>query len=212
VPGFTPHAWPVDGYVRPMHALVVICHPNPDSFTHAMAASAVAGLERAGHAVSTLDLYAIGFQPVMTAADHAAYHSANPVVDPLVEQSIAAVRAAEMLVFVYPTWWSSLPAMLKGWLEKTMLPGVAFVFNDAGKVRPGLGKVRRIVGISAYGSPWLYVRGTYDNGRRTLLRALRLNTGVRSRTTWLGLYSIDTSSPLERAEFLSKIQTKLATL
>ena len=44
-----------------------------------------------------------------------------------------------MLVFVYPTWWSGLPAILKGWLERVMVPGVGFVFDEqTGKVRPGL--------------------------------------------------------------------------
>ena len=54
--------------------------------------------------------------------------------------------------------------------------------------------VRRIVGISIYGSPKLYVKFVNDNGRRTLMRAMRLNTGARTRTAWLGLYAIDTAT------------------
>ena len=58
-------------------------------------------------------------------------------------------------MFVYPTWWSGLPAVLKGWLERVMVPGVGFTFDaQSGKVQPGLRHVRRIVGISTYGSPW----------------------------------------------------------
>ena len=52
-------------------------------------------------------------------------------------------------MFVYPTWWSGLPAILKGWLERVMVPGVGFTFDSrTGKVKPGLTHVRRIVGIS----------------------------------------------------------------
>ncbi|MEO6123055.1 MAG: NAD(P)H-dependent oxidoreductase [Ilumatobacteraceae bacterium] len=195
-----------------MRALVVLCHPSEDSFSRSMCDAAVRGLDRGGHEVDVLDLYAVGFQPVMTEADYHAYHSETPVIDPLVAESVAMVRRAEILVFVYPTWWSSLPAMLKGWLEKTMVPGVAFVFNDAGKVRPGLKSVQRVVGISCYGSPRRYVHVINDNGRRILLRALRLNTGLRTRRMWLPFYAIDSSTPEQRSAFLISVETKLAAL
>ena len=88
----------------------------------------------------------------------------------------------DTLIFVYPTWWSGLPAMLKGWLERVMVPGVAFGFDpDSERVTPRLGHVRRIVGISTYGSPRAYVAAVNDNGRRTLTRALRLCCGRRRR-------------------------------
>src|SRR4051794_29881138 len=140
-----------------MRATVVLVHPSPASFTHSCAAAAARGLQAAGHEVTTLDLYAMGFQPAMTDAERHAYHGDAPVLDPLVSESVAAVQHSEMLVFVYPTWWSGMPAMLKGWLEKTMVPGVAFVFDARGKVRPGLQTVRQIVGISSYGSSRPYV-------------------------------------------------------
>ena len=124
----------------------------------------------------------------------------------------ALILRAQALVFVYPTWWSSLPAILKGWLERVMVPGVAFVFNEKGKVRPGLSNIRRIVGISTYGSPRLYVRLINDNGRRTLMRALRLNTGLRTRTSWLGLYAIDSATAAQRSEFLNSVEQKMRSL
>ena len=108
-----------------MRVVVIVSHPSERSFTKAVCAAAVRGLERAGHEVTTLDLHAMGFQPAMTADERHAYHGDEPIVDPLVAQSAHAVKEAEALVFVYPTWWSGLPAMLKGWLEKTMVPGVA---------------------------------------------------------------------------------------
>ena len=195
-----------------MRSVVVLVHPRHDSFTHATAAAAVRGLRRSGHHVDVLDLYAIGFRPVMTDTERHAYHGDDPVIDPLVAESVALVRNAEMLVFVYPTWWSGLPAMLKGWLEKTMVPGLAFVFDDAGKVRPGLQTVRRIVGISSYGSARPYVKAVNDNGRRILLRALRLNTGWRTRRQWLPFYAIDSSTPERRAEFIARVEREMAML
>lgn len=195
-----------------MRTLIVLVHPRPTSLTHATAAAAERGLRSAGHEVTVIDLYAMGFQPAMTEVEREAYHGDDPVVDPLVARSVAAVRQADALIFVYPTWWSGLPAMLKGWLEKTMVPGVAFVFDAGGKVRPGLQNVRLIVGITSYGSRRSYVRIVNDNGRRILLRALRLNTGWRTRRRWLPFYSADTSTREQREAFIARVEREMSSL
>jgi putative NADPH-quinone reductase len=195
-----------------MQVTLVLAHPNSDSFCRAIAERACAGLRSAGHDVQVLDLYALGFRAAMSRDDHIAYHGDHPAIDPMVAEHGALIKRSDALVFVYPTWWSSLPAILKGWLERVMVPGVAFVFNDNGKVRPGLGNVRRIVGISTYGSPRSYVRVINDNGRRTLTRALRLNTGLRTRTSWLGLYAIDGATAEQRGAFLDRVEQKMRSL
>jgi NAD(P)H dehydrogenase (quinone) len=79
-------------------------------------------------------------------------------------------------------------------------------------VRPALQHVRRIVGISTYGSPRRNVRLINDNGRRIITRALRLNCGWRARTTWLGLYAIDTATDADRRAFLNRVESTLAGL
>ena len=112
----------------------------------------------------------------MTPDERRAYHGDEPILDPVVARHAEIVTAADALVFVYPTWWSGLPAILKGWLERVMVPGVGFRFDErTGKVRPGLGQMRHLVGISTYGSPRSYVRFVNDNGRRIITRALRLS-------------------------------------
>ncbi len=195
-----------------MRVAVVIAHPVADSFTHAAAEAAVEGLRVAGHHVDVLDLYATGFGAAMSADERRAYHTAEPVLDPQVAQHIAVVTAAEALVFVYPTWWSGLPAILKGWLERVMVENVGFRFNARGKVRPALTNVRHIVGISLYGSPWRYVKAINDNGRRILTRALRLSTGWRTRRTWLALYEMDTTTAAARQAFLDRIRITMSTI
>ncbi|HAP74821.1 MAG TPA: hypothetical protein DCR14_01910 [Acidimicrobiaceae bacterium] len=195
-----------------MEVVVVLAHPCADSFNHAIAARATSALARAGHTVHLLDLYALGVSAAMSPAEREAYHTDQPILDPLLAEHATLVQRAEALVFVYPTWWSSLPAVLKGWLERVMVMGVAFRFNDARKVRPALGNVRRIVGISTYGSPRIYVKAINDNGRRILLRAFRLNTGWRTRTSWLGLYAIDTATTEQREAFLAKVDQRMASL
>lgn len=195
-----------------MRAVLIVAHPNPDSFTHAVARRVSTGLTAAGHQVIVHDLYAEGFTAAMSAAERHAYHGDHPVLDPLVAEHIADITDAHTLIYIYPTWWSGLPAILKGWFERVMVPGVGFVFDAKGKVRPGLTNVRRLVGISTYGSKRLYVKAINDNGRRTILRAMRLSTGVRTCSRWLAMYGIDSSSENERTQFLDRCERMAGSL
>lgn len=190
---------------------MIVANPNPDSFSHAIAERVVAGLRRGGHDVTVRDLYREGFRAAMSPDEHRAYETERPVLDPLVDSHVADLRRAQIVVVVYPTWWSSLPAVLKGWMERTMVPGVGFVLDDSRRVRPGLTGVRRIVGISTYGSPWAYVKAINDNGRRTITRAFRMSTGWRTRTSWLALYAMDTLSDARRARFLDRVEQRAGT-
>ena len=197
----------------PLRALVVVAHPRADSYTRAVADAAVDGLRAGGHAVEVIDLYAEGFRPAMSLEERRAYATDEPLVEEQTRAHAELVRWCDAMVFVYPTWWSGLPAILKGWLERVLVVGVAFRFHErTGKVRPGLKRMRFVVGISTYGSPWSYVKAVNDNGRRVLHRALRMSCGVRTRTVWLGLYAIDTSTHAERVAFVERVRTRMAGL
>jgi NAD(P)H dehydrogenase (quinone) len=195
-----------------MRAVVILANPNPGSFSHAIAARVQLGLAAAGYEVIVHDLCAEGFRAELSPDEHLAYESDRPVLDPVVQAHIDDLMSAQTLVFVYPTWWSSMPAVLKGWFERVMVPGVGFVLDDRRRVRPGLGHVRQLVGISTYGSPWPYVKAINDNGRRTICRALRMSTGWRTRTSWLALYGMDTLSDAERSTFLDRVEAKARAL
>jgi putative NADPH-quinone reductase len=195
-----------------MQVVVVLAHPNTDSFSHAVAERAVNAMQGVGHTVHLIDLYRDGFRAAMSADERDAYHSEQPALDPIVIEHGRLVGQSEAIVFIYPTWWSAQPAILKGWLERVMVPGTGFVFDRRGRVRPGLTHVRRIVGISTYGSSRRYVWMVNDNGRRTISRALRMAAGHRTKCAWLGLYSVDTSTPDDRARFLARVERKVAAL
>ena len=194
-----------------MKALVVVAHPCDDSFSHAAADRAVDGLTAAGHTVDVIDLYAEGFRAAMSYEERIAYESGDPILDPQVAAHVELLQSAQILVFVYPTWWSSMPAILKGWLERVMVPGVGFRFDEkSGKVKPGLLHVKRIVGISTYGSPRPAVWLVNDNGRRMLTRSLRMSSGLRTRTEWFGLYGMDTVNAADRTAFLARVEQRMA--
>jgi putative NADPH-quinone reductase len=195
-----------------MNALVVYCHPVEGSFCSAMRDAAVRGLETAGHTVNIVDLAARQFNPVMLYSEWNAYRQGNGEIPAGLELDVEFVKSAEIIVFVYPTWWGGLPAQLKGWLERVMLPGTAFVFNDKNKVRPGLGNIKRIHIASTFGSPWLYVRLVNDNGRRILARAFRLNTSLRTKVSSSSLYAMDTATDSSRKSFLVSLEKKMGKL
>ena len=195
-----------------MNTLVIWAHPRSESYSHALLQCSVAALRRAGHQVEVIDLYATGFQPAMADAEWLAYRQFRPEPDALTLGHIEQVRRAEQLVFVYPTWWFGLPAILKGWLERTMVPGLAFDFNASGQIRGNLGSLRRIVGVATYGSaPW-YVHLIGDAGRRTLTRCLRISSPKpwRVRVSWLALYRLDTATAETRSAFLAHVDQVLS--
>ena len=174
-----------------MRALVVHAHPARESLSGALYGVATKALSEAGHEVTGLDLYAEGFQAAMSAAEREAYPGDQPICSAEVARHADLVRWADTLVFVYPTWWTGLPAVMKGWLERVLVPGVAFHLDERNRVASDLRHVRRVVGITTYGSSWPYVKVMNDAGRRTLLRALAMLCARPCRRSWLALYSVD---------------------
>lgn len=193
-----------------MKVLVVLAHPNPDSFSHAIVDKASATLANCGHSVSVIDLYAIGYSPGMTQAELAAYPTSTPAIDPMVIEHTHLIQECSTIVFVYPTWWSSMPAILKGWIDRTILPGVAFSVDPKKlRLQPELTNVRRLIGISTFGGTRLASLVARDNGSKIVTRSLRAICHRRCRTTWLRLFNIDSSTPAERDKFLQRVERTL---
>lgn len=112
-----------------MHALIVVAHHDPRSLTHSVATQIAAGLTEADPAntFEIADLYVEGFEPRFGAADFAVHHrEASPPEDVLAEQ--ARIDRADALVLVYPVYWWSMPALLKGWIDRVFSNGWAFDF------------------------------------------------------------------------------------
>lgn len=196
-----------------MRILVVFAHPLPESFGAAIYRRLVENLERQGHEVRGLDLYALGFDPVMSAQERRGYHTAGLNEVPVAEQ-LDHVRWAEGLIFVYPTWWYSLPAMLKGWIDRVWVPFATFDLPSGMKpIRGKMRNIRLVGGISTYGSPRWWIRFVVgDPGRRVVMRGVRPLCHPRCRTFWLGHYRMDSSTPESRSAFLDRVERLAARL
>lgn len=107
------------------NVLVVYTHPVKSSFNRAILAEVEKGLAEAGHSVQVADLYAEGFQCAMTEKDFGQFEGKPPPADILKEQ--ARVEWSDAIIFIFPMWWWSLPAMLKGWIDRVMSYGWGYV-------------------------------------------------------------------------------------
>ncbi len=195
-----------------MRALVVHAHPVPESFNRALNRLVCATLEDAGHDVRNLDLYAENFSPVLSAAERLAYHDEGRNIAP-VRAHLEHLAWCTGLVFVYPTWWYSQPAILKGWLERVFVPHVTFVLPAGnGTLRPLLQHIGCIGGISTYGASWLWTRWVGDPGRRIVMRGIRPLVHPRAKTFWAAHYRMDSSTPASRQAFKDEVRRKLQAL
>jgi len=123
-----------------MKVMVVLGHPSRESFNHAIAETAVNALQANEHEVVFHDLYAEGFDPVLTLEEL----SAEEASDPAVRIQCDEVSAADALVIVHPNWWGQPPAMVKGWTDRVLRHGVAYTFEqvDGAEISVGLLRAR----------------------------------------------------------------------
>jgi NAD(P)H dehydrogenase (quinone) len=195
-----------------MRCLVVFSHPVATSYCAALCARAVDALRGAGHEVRLLDLYATGFDPVLSRQERLDYHCRG-TNERLIRAHIDALKWAEALVFIYPTWWYGLPAMLKGWLDRVWIPHVTFTLPDNNEpIRGLMHNIVRIVGISTSGASRMWLSFVGNPGRRTITRGVRALCHPRCRTLWLAHYNIDRSTVKSREAFLDRVQRELASL
>lgn len=188
-------------------ALVVYCHPSPDSFVASVRDRVVAGLAGGGAEVRLTDLYADGFEPGFTATDRQRH--LEPGADPSIRHHAEDLAWCDTVVLVYPTWWSGQPAMLKGWIDRVWVNGVAWSLpSGSNRLRPELRNVRRLVAVTTHGSSkWINVIEG-EGGKRTVTRSLRAMCHPLARATWLALYGLDSATPDRRAAFLDRVERR----
>ncbi|WP_142806856.1 NAD(P)H-dependent oxidoreductase [Stenotrophomonas maltophilia] len=144
-----------------MHSLIVTAHPEPGSLTHAIArriGEAIAASD-AGNTVAHADLMAEGFDPRFTAQDQALFRGTG-VVPADVAAEHARLDATDTLVLVYPLYWWSFPALLKGWIDRVFTQGWAYQDGADGKVQKKLQRLRvHLVGVGGVGAEMIERRG-----------------------------------------------------
>ena len=114
---------------------------------------------------------------------------------------------------VYPTWWGSQPAILKGWFDRIWVEGVAYTLPEGeDRIKPLLRNVRRLVVVTTHGSPKWVNALQGEPGKRVVLRGLRSLCHPRARSRWIALYGIDRSDEEQRNRFLDRVASITARL
>lgn len=195
-----------------MRTLVVFAHPSTESYGAALLDTACRSLAEAGHELRVIDLYRDGFDPVLGTEQWQLYKTDPKRLIPAVQDHVDALQWAESLVLVYPTWMYGPPSILKGWMERVWLPGIAFeVAKGGGKRATGkLQNIRRFTVVTTSGSPWWWLRLIRDPGRSMMLRGFRVLFNLRCRMLWLQLHDMNHRSDRDRRAFLDRVRRRLA--
>lgn len=144
-----------------MNHLIVVAHPAEQSFTMALTRAYAAELESLGHSQRICDLYRMGFNPILAETELMPAGPDNPASADLL-QAQEDIRAADAVTVIYPMWWLSMPAMMKGYIDRVFAHGFAYDFQD-GALRGLLsGKKSVLITISASPLPFLVESGGWE--------------------------------------------------
>ncbi|MEB3203164.1 MAG: NAD(P)H-dependent oxidoreductase [Candidatus Sericytochromatia bacterium] len=146
-----------------MKHLVIYAHPNPASLSNAMKDVLVETYKAQGSEVVVRDLYAMDFEPVLKGSDFAAMKAGSLPEDIAAEQ--AHLTWADAVTVVAPVWWAGLPAVLKGYIDRVLLPGFAYRYGPNGV--EGLLSGKKVLLVSNHGNPSDYYASIGMHGSMT---------------------------------------------
>jgi len=192
-----------------LRTLVVVTHPKPTSLTRSALKRIIDALDAADVEFRLLDLDELAFDPRLTRHE-AINHLGSPDDRPDLAPHIEALRWAERLILIHPTWFSGQPARLKGWFDRVWMNEVAFELPDgATRIKGRLRQLRRIDVVTTMGSSrWInWIQG--NGGRLRVNRTLRVLCHPRCRTRWTVLHRVDNLEPDDIAAWLDGLPARL---
>jgi len=189
-----------------MKVSIILAHPDPRSLNHAIAGRARATLLAGSHEVTFHDLCAEKFDPVMPAAEIAS--SATP--PPEIARHCDEIRAADGIIIVHPNWWGQPPAVLKGWIDRVLRPGVAYRFrgDDPGAGIPeGLLRARTALIFNTTNTPEQREKAVFHDPLETLWRNCICGLCGVQIITRRTFQIVITSTPEQRRAWLAEVET-----
>lgn len=154
-----------------MNHLIVYAHPNPESFNHAILKTTVASLEEQGHHVVVRDLYKLHFNPILSGQDFETFQKGETPADIKAEQEY--ITNADVVTFIYPIWWTGLPAVLKGYVDRVFAYGYAYAYGEDGTMQRLLSGKKGFM-INTHGTP----KEVYDEIGMTQSLKQTSDTGI----------------------------------
>jgi NAD(P)H dehydrogenase (quinone) len=211
-----------------MKVLIVYAHPEPRSFTAALKNLAAEVLTEAGHEVQVSDLYALGFDPaggpvdVIERDDPTFFHyqreqihaHASDLFVPELKAEMDKLVWADFVIFQFPLWWFSLPAILKGWVDRVFAMGFSYSVEQRHENGIFHGK-RSMLAFTTGGPPASYVPGGRNGDLDELLRHIQYGmlhfVGIDVLPPFVA-YGAARVGPEQRAAYLAAYRERLLTL
>ena len=195
-----------------MRVLVIFAHPLGDSYAATLRDTVVAALEAGGHTVDLCNLYQEDFDPILSAQEWRDYENTSENTR-AVSRHVERLRHAEGIIFVFPSWWYGMPAILKGYFDRVWLPGVAFEFGPQA-IRPLLMSIRMFGVVTTTGAPEWFTRIYMGNpSRKVLMRGLaRLVVAPRAERFWLALYGMENATDAKRTVFVEQVRKRVSNI
>ncbi|TRL34539.1 NAD(P)H-dependent oxidoreductase [Rhizobium straminoryzae] len=190
-----------------MRVLVLHSHPVEESYGKALFRKTCESLARAGHEVDACDLYAEGFDPVLSADGRRIYHD-HPENMAGLESYVERLKAAQGLVICTPVWNFGFPAMLKGYFDRVWLPGVSFALED-GKLTPTLRHIEKLAAVLTYGGTPMRAFLVGNPPKKVITRVIRAQIKIGAPVRFLAHYDMNNCTPETRAAFLSKVEREM---
>ena len=211
-----------------MNVLIIHAHPEPQSFTAALRDQAVETLQAQGHSVQVSDLYAMHWNPVASAADFSDRDNPDYLVyaleqrlgvktqslAPDIQEELDKLLWADLLILNFPIYWFSVPAILKGWIDRVLVSGVCYGgkrFYDQG----GLAGKKALVTVTLGGREHMFgdgaIHGPLEDMLRPLLRGTLAYVGLDVLPPFVA-WHVPYISADARAQFLVGYHERLENL
>jgi len=188
-----------------MKMSVILAHPDKGSFNHAIAGAAIKALKKNGHRVAFHDLYREKFPAVLPAREI----PRDVSLPSIISRHCSEISSAEGIIIVHPNWWGQPPAILKGWIDRVLRPGLAYTFaeGDSGEGELiGLLKASAVLVFNTSNTPVERELNVYGDSLETLWKNnMFISCGVKSFYR-KNFGAIITSSLEQRAKWLSDVE------
>ncbi|MFF7178154.1 NAD(P)H-dependent oxidoreductase [Streptomyces sp. NPDC008121] len=191
---------------------VYLAHPGPGSFNHALFDAVVEELRGRGAEVTAHDLYAEGFAPLISADETETVESAEGSHDAQVARHQAELAALDGLVFVHPNWWGMPPAVLTGWVQRVLAPGVAYKLQTAEGEPAGLLKAGRALVLNTSDTPAEREEREFGDPLQSIWAACVLPYVGVTDVRRIVFRTVTGSAPEERAAWLAEAREQAAAL
>lgn len=186
---------------------IVYAHPWDGSYNHAILTSITKKLETKKEPFQVIDLYKDGFNPVFTAEELKHFHKGETPYS-LVKDYQEKLKQSTELVFIFPVWWWDLPAMLKGFIDKVMLSGFAFIEDqNTGTLKGLLTNIKKTTVISTSTTDKDYIESEAGNAIQSVfINRTLADLGLKNESTkWIHFSRVNLTTDEKRKQFLKEI-------